>query len=142
MKSPVILLVEDDEDDRYLAKRALARAGLRDVFDAVNGQEAINYILGNSPFCDRTAYPFPHIILLDLKIPVVNGHEVAEWIKTRPELNSCLVYVLSSSGEPRDRNRASVSSHGYFVKPLTAANITTICQHSSASPSFPQPEAT
>ncbi|HSI82589.1 MAG: response regulator [Candidatus Methylacidiphilales bacterium] len=129
MKSPIILLVEDNEDDMYLTRRALSKAGLKSVFDVTDGQEAVDYIQGGRKYSDRTVWPFPDIILLDLKIPEISGHEVAEWIKSRPEYDSCLVYILSSSGETRDRDRAIASSQGYFVKPLTAAHIETICQH-------------
>ncbi|PTX94804.1 two-component system response regulator [Verrucomicrobia bacterium LW23] len=120
---PIVLLVEDNEEDRYLAKRALSKGGLKAVFEASDGKEAVDYLMGNDRFSDRNAFPLPDIILLDLKLPEMDGHEIAEWIKTRAELSSCLVYILSSSGEPRDRERAATNARGYFVKPLTVANV-------------------
>lgn len=124
---PNILLVEDDEDDRYLAERALAKAGLRSIFHAGTGQVAIDYLSGQKAYADREKFPLPEVVFLDLKIPEINGHQVLEWIKTQPSLAACSVYILSSSGEERDRRRA-MAAHAadYFVKPLTAQHISTV----------------
>ena len=124
---PRILLVEDSEDDRYLTERALSKAGLKTVYNAVDGQVAINYLLGEGAFAERGLYPLPDIVLLDLKLPEISGHQVLEWMSTRPELKAIRVYILSSSGEARDRERAEAAhAAGYFVKPLTAEHIAQI----------------
>ena len=124
---PYILLVEDDEDDRYFAQRALAKAGLCSIFHAATGQAAIDYLSGQKAYVDREKFPLPDIVFLDLKIPEINGHQVLEWIKTQPSLATCCVYILSSSGEERDRTRAlGAQAADYFVKPLTAQHINTV----------------
>jgi CheY-like chemotaxis protein len=121
---PRILLVEDNEDDRYLTERVLKKAGLETTYNATDGRVAIDYLVGERDFSDRTQYPLPDLILLDLKLPEINGHQVLEWIKTRADLRECPVYILSSSGEARDRSRAEQAhAAGYFVKPLTAQNV-------------------
>lgn len=121
---PRILLVEDSEDDRYLTERVLTKAGLKTVYNAVDGQVAINYLIGEGAFADRELHPLPDIVLLDLKLPEISGHQVLEWMNTRPALKDCRVYILSSSGEARDRARAEAAhAAGYFVKPLTAKNV-------------------
>jgi CheY-like chemotaxis protein len=121
---PFILLVEDDEDDRFFAERTLGKAGLKCVFHVATGQAAVDYLSGLCGFGDREKYPLPDIILLDLKIPEINGHQVLEWIKAQPQLGAIAVYILSSSGEISDRTRATAANAaGYFVKPLTGQNV-------------------
>ena len=121
---PIILLVEDDEDDRFLSERALSKAGLRRVHHVSDGSMAIDYLLGQGTFASQAEHPLPDIVLLDLKIPEINGHQVLEWINTQPGLVGCLVFILSSSGEARDRTRAEIAhAAGYFIKPLTGQNI-------------------
>ena len=127
--NPHILLVEDNDDDRYFSQRALAKAGLKSVFHVGDGQAAIDYLSGQKAYADRTKFPLPDIVFLDLKIPEINGHQVLEWIRTQPSLDRCLVYILSSSGEASDRARAAAANvTDYFVKPLTAGNIALILE--------------
>lgn len=125
MKSQIkIMVVEDNEDDLYLTERTLSKKGIKSIFNAPDGRIAINYLLGEGAFSDRELHPLPDAILLDLKLPEISGHQVLEWINTRPELSACLVFILSSSGETRDRDRASnAKAAGYFVKPFTEKNV-------------------
>jgi CheY-like chemotaxis protein len=124
MSFPHILLVEDDEDDRFFAERTLGKAGVRSISHVATGQAAIDYLSGQGDFADREKFPLPDIILLDLKIPEISGHQVLEWIRTRPEFEAIAVYILSSSGEISDRTRAAAANAaGYFVKPLTVQNV-------------------
>ena len=122
--APSILLVEDDEDDRFLAERTLRKAGLKVAFHAPDGRVAVDYLSGEGKFADRGAYPLPDVVLLDLKIPEITGHQVLEWINTQEHLKACRVYILSSSGEIRDCERAAAArAANYFVKPLTEENV-------------------
>ena len=122
-----ILLVEDDEDDRYLAERALRKAGLKVAFHAPDGRVAVDYLSGAGKYADRTTYPLPDVVLLDLKIPEITGHQVLEWIDTQEHLKACRACILSSSGDVRDRQRAeSAHAANYFVKPLTEQNIASL----------------
>ena len=122
-----ILLVEDDEDDLFFAERTLGKAGLKSVFHVATGQAAVDYLSGERGFADREKFPLPDIILLDLKIPEINGHQVLEWVKAQPQLEAIAVYILSSSGEISDRTRATAANAaGYFVKPLTAQHVETV----------------
>src|SRR6267142_4902399 len=84
---PGILLVEDNEDDVFLMQRAMSKANLRPPLHvAVNGQDAIDYLVGTGAYADRAAYPLPHCIFLDLKLPFVDGFEVLEWLGAQPAL--------------------------------------------------------
>ena len=124
---PNILLVEDDEDDLFLARRILKKAGLTQIYHVADGLAAIDYLAGRGDFTDRTAHPLPDVMLVDLKLPKINGHQVVEWAAAQPTLGKVKIFVLSSSGEDRDRQRAhAAGAAGYLVKPLTVADIATV----------------
>ena len=120
-----ILLVEDNEDDVFLMKRALKSAGITNPLQVVeDGQRAVDYLAGKGQFSDREKYPFPAIMFLDLKLPMKSGLEVLEWIRQQPSLENLVVLVLTSSNEPSDLKRAySIGANSYLVKPPTAAQL-------------------
>ena len=83
-----------------------------------DGQEAIDYLRGEPPFMDRGTHPMPQLLLLDLKMPRLNGFEVLSWLKTQPGLRRLLAIVFSSSAEAGDINRAyDLGANSYLVKP-------------------------
>jgi CheY-like chemotaxis protein len=120
---PIILLAEDDANDVFFFRRALKKAGCDCPLQVVtNGKETVNYLSGSGRYSDRTEFPLPSILLLDLKMPFLDGFEVMTWIRTQPILKDCSVVILTSSGEERDRQRAAeLGAKGYFVKPPTPA---------------------
>ena len=120
-----ILLVEDNEDDAYLMTRALSPAEIDSPVHVVtDGEQAVNYLRGSGRFADRTEFPLPGLVLLDLKLPRVSGFEVLEWIQKEPSLPELVVVVLSSSGETRDVNMAyRFGARSYLVKPPRAASF-------------------
>jgi CheY-like chemotaxis protein len=122
---PHILLVEDNEDDAYLLTRALRAAEIANPVHVVaDGEQAVNYLKGEGKFSDRTQYPMPDLILLDLKLPRISGLEVLQWIQKETFLPQLVVVVLSSSGETRDINMAyRFGARSYLVKPPTAASF-------------------
>jgi len=94
-----ILLVEDDPDDVALIIRAFRRANLANpVKVARDGEEAVESLSGAGAHADRTSSPLPVLILLDLKVPRRNGHEVLEWMGTQDGLRRIPFAVLTSSG--------------------------------------------
>ncbi|MDO8544473.1 MAG: response regulator [Opitutaceae bacterium] len=120
-----ILLVEDNEDDVVLTKHALKAARVVNPIHVVDtGADAIDYLSGANRFRDRTKHPLPAVVFLDLKLPLMSGHEVLAWIRAQRHLESMVVVVLTSSDEPSDVRRSySLGANSYLVKPLTARQL-------------------
>jgi CheY-like chemotaxis protein len=116
-----ILLVEDNEDDVFLMRRALKGAKVVNPLHVVeDGQEAVDYLAGTGKFADRQKHPLPAVVFLDLKLPYLSGHEVLAWIRRQKELESLVVIVLTSSNEPSDLSRCyALGANSYLVKPPT-----------------------
>jgi len=116
-----ILLVEDDPNDVFLMKRAMKGATITNPLKvAENGQEAIDYLAGTGKYADRTEYPIPSLIFLDLKLPYKSGFEVLSWIRGQESLDSTLVVVLTSSSEERDiKETYRLGARSFLVKPPT-----------------------
>jgi DNA-binding response OmpR family regulator len=116
-----ILLVEDDENDAFFMQRTLQKAGIEFPVQVVtHGRQALDYLEGVGPFKDRAQYPLPAIICLDLKLPFVGGFELLAWIRADAFLQQVPVFILTSSSEDRDRQRAAeLGAKAYFVKPPT-----------------------
>jgi two-component system response regulator len=114
-----ILLVDDDENDVLIMTMALKKVGMACSIHVVrDGREAQEYLSGTGKFADRGAYPLPYLILMDLKLPRVMGLEVLKWLRERPEFDSTIVLVLSSSPMPGDIQEAyHLRANGYLVKP-------------------------
>jgi CheY-like chemotaxis protein len=120
-----ILLVEDNEDDVFFMKRAAKNAEITTPFQVVmDGQEAVDYLAGSGEFADREKYPLPCLVLLDLKLPRRNGHEVLQWIREQPEFKTLVVIILSTSREARDVELAYQSgANSYLVKPTGSPQL-------------------
>lgn len=118
---PTILIVEDVRTDALLAARSLRKACIDNPYQIVtNGEQVVDYLAGRGAFGDRHAFPLPNLILLDIKLPKLDGFEVLSWIRSRPEHRSLPVIVLSSSNRPTDEERArELGASGFMVKPLT-----------------------
>ena len=128
MGSGTILLVEDNEDDVFFMKRALKNAEISNPLQVVaDGQEAIDYLNGTGNFSNRSEYPFPCLVLLDLKLPIKNGHEVLQWIRGQPSCKNLVVIVLTTSREANDVQRAyGFGANAFLVKPSGAPELVEI----------------
>jgi CheY-like chemotaxis protein len=114
-----ILLVEDDPNDVWLVKHAFQSANISNPLRIVNdGQEAIDYLKGNGAYSDRGAFPLPKLVLLDLKMPRLNGFDVIGWMRRHYPWKLTPIIILSSSALPQDVNRAyELGANAYMVKP-------------------------
>jgi len=102
--APLILLGEDELDDAFLIRRALARAGLNNPIEHVrDGEEVVAYL---RRALEDLALPRPSLVLLDLKMPLKNGFEVVAWIRAQPAFKNLPVAILTSSQELSDIGRA------------------------------------
>jgi CheY-like chemotaxis protein len=117
---PVILLAEDNDDDVAMLRRAFLLAGIDLPLQVVpNGEEAINYLMGQGKFANRAEYPLPDLFLLDLKMPGTNGFDVLAWLRQHPTLAPLRTVVLTTSDEIRDVNQAYVlGANSFLTKPV------------------------
>jgi len=122
MKKPVdILLVEDNKMDIALTLDAFQEAHLSNkIHVANNGEEAIEYLFGMGKYSDRNIFPLPSIVLLDLKMPGIDGIEVLKRVKSTPEIKRIPVIILTSSKEEGDRAMSyDLGANSYLVKPIS-----------------------
>ena len=119
------LIVEDEENDIYFLKHALQKAGISNPVQVVeSGQAAIDYLAGTGKYADRSAYPLPAMIFLDLKLPQVHGLDVLKWIRTQSALPPLVVLVLTSSSLHEDIERAyRLGANSYVVKPSSPEKL-------------------
>jgi CheY-like chemotaxis protein len=126
MATPALILVaEDEESDAWLLQHAFTKAGLSNpVVIARDGQDAVAYLGGHSPYTDRSTHPLPALIVLDLKMPRMNGFDVLAWLKTRPDLAGVPVVILTSSSLESDIKQArQLGALDYMVKPHEFSNL-------------------
>jgi CheY-like chemotaxis protein len=114
-----VLLVEDSPNDAELTRTALAESGLaHEVVWVRDGQEALDYLLRQGAYLDRPG-ACPLVVLLDLKMPKVDGLQVLRRIKDDPELKALPVVMLTSSNEESDLARSyGLGVNAYVVKPV------------------------
>lgn len=120
MSKKVLLVAEDDENDALLLERALRRADSAfHMVRVADGEELVGYLEGRAPYDDRSAHPVPHLILLDLKMPRMDGFDVLNWRRENEAGRLLPVIVFSSSTLERDIRKAyALGANSYVVKPM------------------------
>src|SRR6266496_4617154 len=120
----VILLAEDREDDILLIRKAFGKAGVNNPLYVVrDGEEVLAYLRGEGKFFNRDEYPLPDLLLLDLKMPKMDGFDVLRWLRQQTGFSTLRVVVLTSSENIRDVNVAyRLGANSFMVKPLDFQN--------------------
>ena len=115
-----ILLVEDEEAHAELTRRAIRKAGNANRIEVVpDGEQALDYLLNRGKYADRTACPAPGLILLDIKLPGIDGIEVLKEIKEHPDLKRIPVIMLTTSERERDiLDSYNNHANSYLTKPV------------------------
>ncbi len=130
MSNSLILYMEDEENDVMMLQFALKRLGISNPFKALkNGEEALAYLKGTGQYGDRTQYPIPGLILLDMNIPRVSGMKVLEWIRQQSQFASLPVVIYTSSELPAEIEKArQLGANDYIVKPSGMEKIMSAVQ--------------
>lgn len=125
-----LLLIEDQPSDAELALRALRKLDLGERTHLVeDGATALDFVFGRNDYAGRSVTETPALILLDLKLPKVSGHEVLRTLKADDRTKHIPVIVLSSSKEDRDVRRCyELGVNSYVVKPVDFGQFTETVQ--------------
>jgi two-component system, response regulator len=120
MSDKIILLVEDNADDEKLTLRALSKNNIsNEVVVARNGVEALDYLFGTGAHAGRNLSVMPQVVLLDLKLPKVDGLEVLRRVRADDRTKLLPIVILTSSNEEADRiNGYGLGANSYVRKPV------------------------
>lgn len=120
-KTLIILMADDDADDRLLAQDAMQESRvLNELHFVEDGVQLLSYLRGDDEFSDRTVYPMPGLILLDLNMPKMDGREALAEIKADPRLRRIPVVILTTSKAEEDMVKGyDLGAASYITKPVT-----------------------
>jgi CheY-like chemotaxis protein len=114
-----ILLADDSPDDVFLIRSAFKKSGFQDpIYVVSDGEQVLQYLKGEGSYANRQKYPVPHLLLLDLNMPRLNGFEVLSWIRKRPEWMCLPVIVLTTSFYgPEIKMAYDLGANSFITKP-------------------------
>ena len=126
-----ILLVENEQNEIWLIQRAFTRNGITDHLQvAKNGAEAIEYLSGKDKYADRHAFPFPVLVITDLRMPVKGGMELLKWMHENRECSRVPAVLLTSSISEKDQALAyKLGACGYYLKPASLDELILLIRH-------------
>lgn len=124
-KTLTILHVEDDENDALLLRKACERAKIPvRVHHASGVAAAIHYLSGDGEYSDRTLFPLPHVIILDLRLAGESGWDCLRWIRAQAGFQRVPVLVFTASLSKDDKSKAMhEGANAYFVKPASFESL-------------------
>jgi CheY-like chemotaxis protein len=125
-----ILLVDDNDDDAFFLEKAFQTIGsTAHILRCIDGREAQLYLLGEPPFADRGFFPLPDLVVLDLKIPHINGLAVLKWIREHPDLCNLIVVVFTSSSQQHEIDAAyALHANCFLTKPASLTETTELAR--------------
>jgi CheY-like chemotaxis protein len=114
-----ILVIDDDENDLMMIERAFRQNGIGDVIRCLDsGEKGIAYIKGDGEYADRSRFPYPAVVMTDLKMPGIDGFAVLQYLKEHPRWKMIPVLVFSSSADADDIKRSyAMGASCYLEKP-------------------------
>ena len=126
--SSTLLVVEDEDTDVFFLERTIRKAGVKNPVQVVRtGQQAIDYLSAQGNFADRSKYPLPCLIFLDLHLPGKSGLEVLTWIRNQAELDPVIIVLLTGSKEEAAISSAyGIGANSYLVKPATVDSLSVL----------------
>lgn len=130
MRSHTLLYAEDDEHYARLFECTLKQGGFKHRLQIVgDGAEAIAYIKGEGKYSDRSQFPFPTVVLADLKMPRINGFELLDWIRRMSSFPHLPVVILTSSDEQKEIHKAyAMGANSFLVKPPVVEDLKEMLQ--------------
>ena len=125
-----ILMADDDPDDRLLARMALERQGMHGVLRTVDdGEELMDYLHRRGAYADPASSPRPHLVLLDLNMPRMDGREALQALKSDPSLRQIPVVVLTTSRSDEEVFRSyDLGANSFVTKPVTFDELVAVLQ--------------
>jgi CheY-like chemotaxis protein len=135
-----VLIADDSAEDRFLMTAALRHARrLKTIAEVSDGHEVISYLDGSAGFHDRRKYPLPDLLLLDLKMPLTDGFEVLEWLRTRSFLNLTIVVLTDSMRAEHIKRAMDLGADFFQIKPTAHADRITMVQALEEHLTRPEP---
>jgi len=133
MKEKIILLIDDDLDAVELTRRALNKNNITSrLVTATDGREALNYLFGDGMQGDTPTNPLPHLILLDLKLPEIDGFELLHRLRVHPSTKLLPIVILSTSTERQDLIKSyELGCNSYICKPVNFLEFTEVIRQLS-----------
>jgi CheY-like chemotaxis protein len=130
MRRQALLYVEDEDNDVIMLQFALKKLQDAHPLKVVqNGEEAVAYLDGGDKYADRTQYPLPALVLLDLNTPRLSGMKVLQWIRGQPQFASLPVVIYTSSENPTEMAQArQLGANDFIVKPSGIPEIMSVVQ--------------
>jgi CheY-like chemotaxis protein len=125
----LFLLADGDAAYSSEFKKALARSGVasKDIVVLHDGQRLLRYLAGSGPYANRTRYPLPEVLLVDVWLPKKSGFDILEWIRKSPRCRSLPVIVLSIGEDRALLDRAyRLGANSFVVKPFRREKLTAI----------------
>lgn len=125
-----ILLAEDNENDVYIMRRAFSKVSILNPLLVVkNGRDAVDYLAGKGAYAQRDKHPLPGLMLLDLKMPWMDGFDVLRWLRRRAEFSTLPVVILTSSRLQSDLDQSRLMGvYDYRVKPQDFAELVVLVE--------------
>jgi CheY-like chemotaxis protein len=120
-----ILIAEDSQDDAFFLERAFRKIGLKNPVQILtDGAAVMDYLKAEGKYSNRSEYPFPSVMFIDVKMPRVNGFEVLQWLQCHQQCKVIPTMVFSSSEQPEDIERAyQLGANAYIIKPNTTTEL-------------------